>query len=133
MFNGSDEDIQLLGQLSFPQERCIDYLTPDEAHEEIRSSWQSRELKNNTVLNKYDEIYQFFNLSFVGMQNLSISCSLVCLIVLGSAVFVGFFGLYRNQISAVLVTGVMYLLAGKKKLLKIDYYCLLIFDLNWLI
>lgn len=48
------------------------------------------------------------------MQNLSISCSLVCLIILGSAVLVGLFGLCRNQISAVLVTGVMYLLAGKR-------------------
>lgn len=47
------------------------------------------------------------------MQNLSISCSLVCLIILGSAVLVGLFGLCRHQISAVLVTGVMYLLAGE--------------------
>ncbi|XP_015109098.1 uncharacterized protein LOC107035943 [Diachasma alloeum] len=84
----SDEDIRLLSQVGFPQERCINYLTPDEAHEEIRAAWQSR------------------------MQNLSISCSMVCLIVLGSAVLVGFFGLCRHQISAVLVTGVMYLLAA---------------------
>lgn len=48
-----------------------------------------------------------------GMQNLSISCSLVCLIILGTAVLIGFFGLCRHQISAVLVTGVMYLLAGE--------------------
>lgn len=47
------------------------------------------------------------------MQNLSISCSLVCLIILSTAVLIGFFGLCRHQISAVLVTGVMYLLAGK--------------------
>jgi len=47
------------------------------------------------------------------MQNLSISCSLVCLIILGCAALIGFFGLCRHQISAVLVTGVMYLLAGK--------------------
>lgn len=38
-----DEEIRLLGQLGFPQERCINYLTPDEAHEEIRAAWQSRE------------------------------------------------------------------------------------------
>ncbi|XP_011503229.1 PREDICTED: uncharacterized protein LOC105366472 [Ceratosolen solmsi marchali] len=84
----TDEEIQLLAQLGFPQEKCINYLTPDEAHEEMRAAWQNR------------------------MQNLSISCSLVCLIILGSAVFVGFFGLCRHQISAVLVTGVMYLLAA---------------------
>lgn len=46
------------------------------------------------------------------MQNLSISCALVCLIVLGSAALVGAFGVCQHQISAVLVTGVMYLLAG---------------------
>ena len=51
--------------------------------------------------------------SISGMQNLSISCSLVCLIILGTAALVGFFGLCRHQISAVLITGVMYLLAGK--------------------
>ncbi|XP_008202753.1 uncharacterized protein LOC100121806 isoform X2 [Nasonia vitripennis] len=85
----TDEEIDLLAtQLGFPQERCINYLTPDEAHEEMRAAWQNR------------------------MQNLSISCSLVCLIILGSAVIVGFFGLCRHQISAVLVTGVMYLLAA---------------------
>ncbi|XP_011331137.2 uncharacterized protein LOC105275747 isoform X6 [Ooceraea biroi] len=49
--------------------------------------------------------------SLSGMQNLSISCSLVCLIILGCAALIGFFGLCRHQISAVLVTGVMYLLA----------------------
>ncbi|XP_063235194.1 uncharacterized protein LOC134538102 [Bacillus rossius redtenbacheri] len=46
------------------------------------------------------------------MQNLSISCALVCLIVLGSAALVGAFGVFTHQISAVLVTGVMYLLAA---------------------
>jgi len=56
-------------------------------------------------------LIEHFNIP--GMQNLSISCSLVCLIILGCAVIVGFFGLCRHQISAVLVTGVMYLLAGK--------------------
>ncbi|KPJ08832.1 hypothetical protein RR48_07892 [Papilio machaon] len=50
--------------------------------------------------------------SLEGMQNLSISCAMVCLIVLGSAALVGTFGVCKHQISAVLVTGVMYLLAG---------------------
>lgn len=48
-----------------------------------------------------------------GMQNLSISCALVCLIILGSSALVGAFGVLKHQISAVLVTGVMYLLAGE--------------------
>ena len=39
----SEEEIRLLGQVDFPQERCINYLTPDEAHEEIRAAWQNRE------------------------------------------------------------------------------------------
>jgi uncharacterized membrane protein len=47
------------------------------------------------------------------MQNLSISCALVCLIILGSSALVGVFGVLKHQISAVLVTGVMYLLAGQ--------------------
>lgn len=47
-----------------------------------------------------------------GMQNLSISCALVCLIILGSAALVGAFGVCQRQLSAILVTGVMYLLAG---------------------
>ncbi|RLU19578.1 hypothetical protein DMN91_008135 [Ooceraea biroi] len=84
----SEEEIQLLSQIDFPQEKCINYLTPNEAHEETRVAWQNR------------------------MQNLSISCSLVCLIILGCAALIGFFGLCRHQISAVLVTGVMYLLAA---------------------
>ncbi|XP_018356379.1 PREDICTED: uncharacterized protein LOC108756807 isoform X1 [Trachymyrmex septentrionalis] len=84
----SEEEIQLLNQVDFPQKRCVNYLTPNEAHVEARGAWQNR------------------------MQNLSISCSLVCLIILGCAALIGFFGLCRHQISAVLVTGVMYLLAA---------------------
>lgn len=52
------------------------------------------------------------------MQNLSISCALVCLIVLGSAALVGAFGVFQHQISAVLVTGFMYLLAGINLILR---------------
>lgn len=51
-------------------------------------------------------------LTLTGMQNLSISCALVCLIILGSAALIGAFGVCQRQISAILVTGVMYLLAG---------------------
>lgn len=50
------------------------------------------------------------------MQNLSISCALVCLIILGCSALVGAFGVLKHQISAVLVTGVMYLLAGTYRL-----------------
>jgi len=47
-----------------------------------------------------------------GMQNLAIACALVCLILLGAAIVVGLFGLLRKQISAILVTGVIYFLAA---------------------
>lgn len=46
------------------------------------------------------------------MQNLGIACAMVCLILLGSAILVGLFGIFRIQISAVLVTGVIYVLAA---------------------
>ena len=46
------------------------------------------------------------------MQNLAIACALVCLILLGAAIVVGLFGILRRQISAVLVTGVIYVLAA---------------------
>ncbi|XP_076051184.1 uncharacterized protein LOC143031358 [Oratosquilla oratoria] len=46
------------------------------------------------------------------MQNLSISCALVCCILLGSAALVGVLGVFKRQTSAVLVTGVMYILAA---------------------
>lgn len=69
----------------------------------------------------FPESFIFSLRSISGMQNLSISCSLVCLIILGCAALIGFFGLCMHQISAVLVTGVMYLLAGK---MHNSLYCL---------
>ncbi|KAL0107906.1 hypothetical protein PUN28_014878 [Cardiocondyla obscurior] len=95
----SEEEMQLLSQMNFPQKRCVNYLTPNEVHEETRGDWQNR------------------------MQNLSISCSLVCLIILGCAALIGFFGLCRHQISAVLVTGVMYLLAATFALFTLTIIC----------
>ncbi|XP_041978672.1 uncharacterized protein LOC121732770 isoform X1 [Aricia agestis] len=83
-----DEEVSILSRVGFPkQPLCTNYLADNDS-EEPRSDWQHR------------------------MQNLSISCALVCLIVLGSAALVGAFGVCKHQISAVLVTGVMYLLAG---------------------
>ncbi|XP_067638149.1 serine-rich adhesin for platelets-like isoform X2 [Eurosta solidaginis] len=70
---------------------CVNYLAGSMENargEEQRNDWQHR------------------------MQNLSISCSLVCLIILGSAALVGAFGVCQRQISAILITGVMYLLAA---------------------
>uniref|UniRef100_A0A8W7MV67 Uncharacterized protein n=1 Tax=Anopheles atroparvus TaxID=41427 RepID=A0A8W7MV67_ANOAO len=88
------DEIRTMSNDGFPQvEQCVNYLagTMESAQgndEDARADWQHR------------------------MQNLSISCSLVCLIILGSAALVGAFGVCQRQISAVLVTGVMYLLAA---------------------
>ncbi|XP_060803052.1 uncharacterized protein LOC106142399 isoform X3 [Amyelois transitella] len=83
-----EEEVSILSRTGFPkQPLCTNYLANNE-DEEPRADWQHR------------------------MQNLSISCALVCLIVLGSAALVGTFGVCKHQISAVLITGVMYLLAG---------------------
>lgn len=88
----TDEEIDLLGNVGFPPVlQCVNYLSgglDGMRGYEPRTDWQHR------------------------MQNLSISCALVCLIVLGSAALVGAFGVFQHQISAVLVTGVMYLLAA---------------------
>ncbi|XP_045476790.1 uncharacterized protein LOC123682286 [Harmonia axyridis] len=88
----TSEEIELLGEIGFPPViQCVNYLSgglDGMRGYEPRADWQHR------------------------MQNLSISCALVCLIVLGSAALVGAFGVFQHQISAVLVTGVMYLLAA---------------------
>ena len=47
------------------------------------------------------------------MQNLSISCALVSLILLVASALVGLFGVLQKQNSAVLITGFMYLMAGQ--------------------
>ncbi|GFG31706.1 hypothetical protein Cfor_04845 [Coptotermes formosanus] len=86
----TEEQRQLLQKVGFTQIRCMNYLDSEITKgEEGRTDWQHR------------------------MQNLSISCALVCLIILGSSAIVGSFGVLKHQISAVLVTGVMYLLAGQ--------------------
>lgn len=46
-----DEEIRLLERIGFPQERCINYLNPDEAHEEMRAVWQNRKLKPKFLSN----------------------------------------------------------------------------------
>ncbi|XP_060521711.1 uncharacterized protein LOC132699168 isoform X1 [Cylas formicarius] len=88
----SEEEIVLLNRVGFPPvQPCVNYLAGGPytiRGFESRTDWQHR------------------------MQNLSISCALVCLIILGSAALVGAFGVFQHQISAVLVTGVMYLLAA---------------------
>ncbi|XP_033164131.1 uncharacterized protein LOC117143518 [Drosophila mauritiana] len=81
---------------------CVNYLAGSMENargEEQRNDWQHSE--SQVTLQPH-----------LRMQNLSISCSLVCLIILGSAALVGAFGVCQRQISAILITGVMYLLAA---------------------
>lgn len=56
-----EDEIRLLGQVGFPQEKCINYLTPDEAHEEIRATWQNREY----IKKIYIYIYSFIFFSLI--------------------------------------------------------------------
>ncbi|XP_061508760.1 uncharacterized protein LOC11175743 isoform X2 [Anopheles gambiae] len=99
------EEIREMSNDGFPQvDQCVNYLagTMESAQgndEDARADWQHSE--SQASLHPH-----------LRMQNLSISCSLVCLIILGSAALVGAFGVCQRQISAVLVTGVMYLLAA---------------------
>ncbi|KAL1486699.1 hypothetical protein MTO96_008772 [Rhipicephalus appendiculatus] len=46
------------------------------------------------------------------MKNLAMSCSLVSLILVGASALVGGFGICKRQLSAVMVTGVMFILAA---------------------
>ncbi|XP_022655707.1 uncharacterized protein LOC111248147 isoform X2 [Varroa destructor] len=46
------------------------------------------------------------------MRNLAISCSLVTLILVASTILLGAFGLLFKQLSALMVTGVLFLMAG---------------------
>ncbi|XP_017772263.1 PREDICTED: uncharacterized protein LOC108559469 [Nicrophorus vespilloides] len=90
-FSLTEKEIHLLGKIGFPEQSCVNYLSGGLDGMKVcepKADWQRR------------------------MQNLSISCALVCLIILGSAALVGAFGVCQHQISAVLVTGVMYLLAA---------------------
>ncbi|KAG5681906.1 hypothetical protein PVAND_011310 [Polypedilum vanderplanki] len=90
--NLNEDEIKQLHEKGFPTvKHCFNYLSSNSdnsRNEEQRPDWQHR------------------------MQNLSISCALVCLIILGSAALIGAFGVCQRQISAILVTGVMYLLAA---------------------
>ncbi|KAG0422191.1 hypothetical protein HPB47_001987 [Ixodes persulcatus] len=45
------------------------------------------------------------------MRNLAMSCSLVSLILMGASALVGGFGICKRQLSAVMVTGVMFILS----------------------
>ncbi|XP_064478856.1 uncharacterized protein LOC135392111 [Ornithodoros turicata] len=59
------------------------------------------------------------------MRNLAMSCSIVSLILIGASFLVGGFGIFKRQLSAVMVTGVMFILAAGKEDMQcrlIDYF-----------
>ncbi|KFM67415.1 hypothetical protein X975_09053, partial [Stegodyphus mimosarum] len=66
----------------FLVEECISYLSKEKVIS--RDSWLDR------------------------MRNLAMSCAIVCLILLGSSAALGILGLIKNEISTIMVTGVMY-------------------------
>ncbi|KAL7033551.1 hypothetical protein ACKWTF_007639 [Chironomus riparius] len=103
-FNLKEEEIVRLRPKGFPNVNlCFNYLTQNSENtknDDLKlPDWQH--VESQTSLQPH-----------LRMQNLSISCALVCLIILGSAALIGAFGVCQRQISAILVTGVMYLLAA---------------------
>ncbi|VVC34820.1 Hypothetical protein CINCED_3A020718 [Cinara cedri] len=69
--------------------KCINYLAEESQEEEyFKPDWHYR------------------------MQNVSISCGLVCIIITLTASLIGLFSIFGHQVSAMLITAVMYLLAG---------------------
>ncbi|XP_065226542.1 uncharacterized protein LOC135849843 [Planococcus citri] len=102
----NEQQLHILKGIDFPID-CIYYLSSkqfkDEEH--LTSTWNYR------------------------MKNVSISSALVCLILLVSAAVIGTLGIIKHQLSAILITGIMYLLAGTFALIivlilhikKIDY------------
>lgn len=133
----NEHEMRQMGRFGFPYTtKCVNYLAEsvaDGRHDDMKydsphieypmprrpslSELHMNNLRfcNGTKPSLVSSISPLSNilLSITGMQNLSISCSLVCLIILGSAALLGAFGVLQRQISAILVTGVMYLLAGK--------------------
>lgn len=117
----SENEMRQLGPYGFPNAfKCVSYLAENSNSNtsEEYSQHGSYQATRRPSMSKPCSLILFrhFTLFFLGMQNLSISCSLVCLIILGSAALLGAFGICQRQISAILVTGVMYLLAGMASL-----------------
>lgn len=95
----SESDMRYLGRYGFPHtQNCINYLVEEHSNAKGDELWRT----NGFPANYHPQ----------RMQNLSISCALVCMIILGCAALLGAFGICKRQISAILITGVMYLLAA---------------------
>lgn len=96
--------------------KCIGYLDYEDERRKLAILSGSTDLHLGPHLRKFNGQRQYIKLSFLilpGMQNLAMSCAVVCLILLGTASLLGIWGLCKKQNSAILITGVMYLLAGE--------------------
>ncbi|XP_022249347.1 uncharacterized protein LOC111087338 [Limulus polyphemus] len=82
----SDEERSKLLTDEFSPPVCLSYLTPEGLV--FRNAW------------------------LVRMHNLAMSCAMVSLILLATCALVGAFGLMKRQLSAIMVTGVMFFLAA---------------------
>ena len=47
-----------------------------------------------------------------GMQNSAVSCVIVCILCIITAASIGFFGVWKEQVAACMVTGVMHSVSG---------------------
>ncbi|XP_071518563.1 uncharacterized protein [Panulirus ornatus] len=107
----SEREQKHLRDQGFPLFGCINYLSPHFAKSSDKNDWVQSKSGSVSVTSCYRSSMK--NDDWVTrMQNLSISCSLVCCILLGASAVVGSFGIIQRQISAVLITGVMYILAS---------------------
>ncbi|XP_029833461.3 uncharacterized protein LOC115317857 [Ixodes scapularis] len=91
-----DDDLAFLGdEAKLAPIGCISYYSISSADEDYRRS---------PVVVRYPWLDK--------MRNLAMSCSLVSLILMGASALVGGFGICKRQLSAVMVTGVMFILSA---------------------
>lgn len=64
-------------------------------------------------VNKFAFLIHMISCSTLGLQNSAASCYIVVLIDLSAATVVGVISLARKQVASSMVTGVLYLMAGK--------------------
>ncbi|XP_032780676.2 uncharacterized protein LOC116918964 [Daphnia magna] len=97
-----NDQLRMLQEMGLDREACTEYLTAGAAA-------TASGIENDA----FRVTPNYLNLHVQSkMHNLSISCAMVCVILLASAALLGAFGIIKRQISAVLITGVMYILAA---------------------
>ncbi|KAG0715284.1 hypothetical protein GWK47_012296 [Chionoecetes opilio] len=91
---------------------CINYLSPHSLGSNDKNDWVQSKSRSVSITSSCPTHTTRKEGWVQRMQNLSISCALVCCILLAASAVVGLFGIVQRQISAVLITGVMYILAS---------------------